>query len=79
MEKKLPGFIQMTGSYVKAEPTFRNEIEGDETIFKNIFQAIGHGIPYIEVYIYPLPIGGTSIQISEHWLSMGVPSWLIWL
>jgi hypothetical protein len=76
MEQKLPGNVQMKGSYVKTEPTYRNSIGADETKFKSIFQVIGYHAPYIEVNIYPSTTGGTTIQISEHWLSMGVPSWL---
>ena len=76
MEQKLPGYVQMKGSYVKVEPTYRNKVEAEKTKFRRMFQVIGHFAPYIEVNIYPSTTGGTFIQISEHWITMGVPSWL---
>ena len=75
-EQKLPGFVHMIGSRVKIEPTYRNEFSAGETEFNSIFQELGRGTPYIEVYIFPSVTSGTTIQISEHWSSMGVPLWL---
>ncbi len=76
MEQQRPGFVQLHGSHVITEPTFRNETCADETVLRNIFQILGKGTPCIEVSIYPYATGGTSISISESWSSMGFPEWL---
>ena len=76
MEQHQPGFIQLQGSYVIVEPTFRNTTCASETIFGSIFQILEKGIPCIEVSIYPSETSGTSIRISENWSSMGFPAWL---
>jgi hypothetical protein len=76
MEHQQPGFIQLQGSYVIVEPTFRNTTCASETIFSSIFQILEKGIPCIEVSIYPSETSGTSILISENWSSMGFPAWL---
>jgi len=78
-ERNLPGFVHVRGSLVKIEPTYRNELSAGETGFNSIFQELGRGTPYIEVYVFPSTTDGTTIRISEHWSSMGVPSWLSWL
>lgn len=76
MEKQQPGFIQLQGSYVIVEPTFRNATCASQTIFSSIFQILKKGTPCIEVFIYPSETSGTSIRISENWSSMGFPAWL---
>jgi hypothetical protein len=76
MEQQRPGFIQLQGSRVISEPTFRNTTCANETMFKGIFQLFERGAPCIEVSIYPAATSGTSIQISENWTSMGFPAWL---
>jgi hypothetical protein len=76
MEQRQPGFIQLQGSYVIVEPTFRNTTCANETIFGSIFQILEKGIPCIEVSIYPSETSGTSIRIGENWSSMGFPAWL---
>jgi hypothetical protein len=77
MEQQQPGFIQMVGSRVITEPTFRNTTCADETIFNGIFQLLERGVPCIEINIYPAATIGTSIQISENWYSISFPAWLI--
>ncbi len=76
MEQQRPGFVQLQGSRVINEPTFRNITCADETALRNIFQILDRGIPCIEVSIYPSAPSGTSIRISENWSSMGFPEWL---
>jgi hypothetical protein len=76
MEQQRPGFVHLQGSRVINEPTFRNTTCADETAFRNIFQVLDMGSPCIEVYIYPSATSGTSIRISENWISMGFPAWL---
>jgi hypothetical protein len=76
MEQQQPGFIQLQGSYVIVEPTFRNTTCASETIFSSIFQILEKGFPCIEVSVYPSETSGTSIRISENWSSMGFPAWL---
>jgi hypothetical protein len=76
MEQQRPGYIQLQGSYVIVEPTFRNTTCANETMFRDIFQIFERGTPCIEVSIYPATIGGTAIRISENWSSMGFPAWL---
>jgi hypothetical protein len=76
MEQQQPGFIQLQGSYVIVEPTFRNTTCANETIFSSIFQILEKGFPCIEVSVYPSETSGTSIRISENWSSMGFPAWL---
>jgi hypothetical protein len=76
MEQQRPGYVQLQGSYVIVEPTFRNTTCANETMFRNIFQILERGTPCIEVSIYPATTGGTSIRISENWSSMGFPAWL---
>lgn len=76
MEEQLPGFVQLQGSWVIVEPTYRNTIGSEETAFRFIFQYLEKGMPGIAVYIYPSDIEGTSIRISEKWSSMGFPAWL---
>jgi hypothetical protein len=73
-ERNLPGFVHMGGSLV-----YRNELSAGQTGFNSIFQELDRGTPYIEVHVFPSTTDGTTIQISEHWSSMGVPSWLSWL
>ncbi|MCG2787861.1 MAG: hypothetical protein L6461_22455 [Anaerolineae bacterium] len=77
MEQRQPGFIQLQGSYVIVESTFRKTTCANETIFRNIFQILERGFPCIEMSIYPSGPSGTSIRISENWSSMGFPAWLI--
>jgi hypothetical protein len=77
MEQRQPGFVQLQGSYVIVEPTFRNTTCANETIFRNIFQILERGVPCIEMSIHPSGTSGTSIRISENWSSMGFPAWLI--
>ena len=76
MEQQQPGYIQLQGSYVIVEPTFRNTTCANETMFRGVFQILKRGSPCIEVSVYPVATGGTSIQISENWSSMGFPAWL---
>ncbi|MFZ5908641.1 MAG: hypothetical protein ACOYYU_01340 [Chloroflexota bacterium] len=76
MEQQRPGYVQLQGSYVIVEPTFRNTTCANETMFNGIFQILERGVPCIEVSIYPATTGGTSIRISENWSSMGFPEWL---
>ena len=76
MEHQRPGYVQLQGSYVIVEPTFRNTTCANETMFGSIFQFLERGVPCIEVSIYPAAKGGTSIRISENWWSMGFPAWL---
>jgi hypothetical protein len=76
MEQQRPGFVQLIGSRVIKEPTFRNIKCAGETVWRNIFQVLGIGTPCVEVSIYPSSSGGTSIRISENWYSMGFPGWL---
>ncbi len=76
MEQKRPGFVQLQGSHVIEEPTFRNITCAGETMLRNIFQILDIGHTCIEVSIYPSAAGGTSILMSENWFSMGFPDWL---
>jgi len=76
VEEQLPGFVQLSGSRVINEPTFRNSICADATSFMNIFEVLDKGFPCVEVSIYPSDTGGTIIRISENWYSMGFPKWL---
>jgi hypothetical protein len=76
MEQKQPGYVQLQGSYVIVEPTFRKTTCANETMFKDIFQLLELGTPCIEVSIYPATTSGTSIRMSENWSSMGFPAWL---
>jgi hypothetical protein len=77
LENELPGFEHLTGSRVINEPTYRNTICADETVFQRIFQFHDKGIPCIEVSVFPSDDINTSIRYSEKWTSMGFPSWLI--
>jgi hypothetical protein len=76
MEQQQSGFVQLRGSRVITEPTFRNSLCADETVLRIIFQILDRGTPCIEISIYPSATGGTSIRISENWSSMGFPAWL---
>jgi hypothetical protein len=76
MEQKRPGFVHLRGSRVINEPTFRNTTCAGETVFRNIFQVLAKGTPCMDVTIYPSATSGTSIRLSETWLSMGFPAWL---
>lgn len=76
MEQKRAGYVQLEGSHVIVEPTFRNHLCANETAFKGVFQMLERGAPCIEVSIYPASAAGTSIKISENWTSMGFPAWL---
>ncbi len=76
MEQQRPGFVQLQGSRVINEPTFRNITCADETALRNIFQILDRGTPCMEISIYPSATRETSIRISENWSSMGFPEWL---
>ncbi len=76
LEVRRPGFIQLQGSHVIIEPTFRNTTCANETMFRDVFQLLEKGTPCIEVSIHPALGGGTSIRLSENWSSMGFPAWL---
>jgi hypothetical protein len=76
MENEHPGFVQLHGSRVINEPTYRNTFCVDETAFKRTFQFLEKGQPCIEVNIFPADNSNTSIRYSENWTSMGFPGWL---
>ncbi len=83
METQRPGYIQLQGSYVIVEPTFRNTACANETMFRGVFQLLERGAQRgqrgalcVEISIYPATTNGTTIQISENWTSMGLPAWL---
>ena len=77
MDQQLPGFVQLGGSRVINEPTFRNTICADVTLFEKIYEFLDKGTPCIDVSIYPSSTSGTTIRVSENWVSMGFPRWLI--
>jgi hypothetical protein len=77
MEEQKPGFFLMHGSRVINDSTFVNITCANDTAFRNIFEFLNKGTPCIEVYIYPSDTSGTIIRVSEHWNSMGFPSWII--
>ncbi|SRR6266508_3590922 len=76
MEQQRPGYVQLQGSYMIVEPTFRKTTCANATMFRGIFQMLERGAPCIETSIYPAATGGTTIRISENWSSMGFPAWL---
>jgi hypothetical protein len=76
MEQQRPGYVQLQGSYVIVEPTFRNTTCANETLFRGMFHILELSAPCIKVSIYPSATGGTSIRISENWVSKGFPAWL---
>ena len=72
MEHQKPGYVQWSGFY--EDPTYRQFIYADETVFRHIFQALGSHNSYIEIRFYPSNSSETEISIEEHWLPKGV--WL---